>query len=71
VFGGGVLTYGGPDAVADTDVYNVSNPAAPTHSVGLPMAAAKMHVLGVILPDQTVFETGGGRPSVARWVRVG
>jgi hypothetical protein len=61
VFGGGVATAGGPAAVSDADLYDLSNPAAPTHSIGLPMAAAKMHVLGVTLPDETVFETGGGQ----------
>jgi hypothetical protein len=60
VFGGGGAP-SGASAVADSDVYDVSNPAAPRHSIGLPMAAGKLHVLGVILPDETVFETGGGQ----------
>jgi hypothetical protein len=60
VFGGGTTGNTSITAVADADVYDLSNPGAPVHSTGLPMRAPKIHVMGVILPDETVFETGGG-----------
>lgn len=62
VFGGGTDTDGsGASSTNAVDVYNVANPSGVVHTIGLPMAAAKMHVLGVILPNETVFETGGSR----------
>ena len=61
VFGGGNADDSSASAVNSTDVFNLANPSAPTHANGISLATAKMHVLGVILPDETVFETAGSQ----------
>lgn len=51
------------DAVASTAIVDL-NAASPAYIAGPPMDAAKMYVSAVILPDSTVFETGGASTTI-------
>ena len=51
------------NAVASTAIVDL-NAANPTYVAGPPMDASKMYVSAVILPDSTVFETGGASTTI-------
>jgi hypothetical protein len=51
------------DAVASTAIVDLKS-ATPTYVPGPAMDTKKMYVSAVILPDSTVFETGGGSTTV-------
>ncbi len=51
------------DALDSTAIVDLK-PAAPTYVAGPPMDTKKMYVSAVILPDSTVFETGGAATTI-------
>jgi hypothetical protein len=51
------------DATASTAIADLKQ-SNPVYQPGPPMDVAKMYVSAVVLPDSTVFETGGGTKSV-------
>ena len=62
VMGGGFQSVD-VDAVASTAIVDLKQPN-PSFQPGPAMDAAKMYVSAVVLPDSTVFETGGGTKSI-------
>ena len=59
----GGAAYASGRAVADTNIIDLSA-ASPRYTWAPPLPTAKMYVNAVILPDSTVFETGGGQSNV-------
>jgi hypothetical protein len=51
------------DAVASTAIVDLDEPS-PRYTAGPPMDAGKMYVSAVILPDSTVFQTGGASTTI-------
>ncbi len=51
------------DAVASTAIVDLNDPN-PSYVPGPPMDTAKMYVSAVILPDSTVFQTGGASTTI-------
>jgi hypothetical protein len=51
------------DAINSTAIVNLKQPS-PSYSAATPMDTNKMYVSAVILPDSTVFETGGSSTTV-------
>jgi hypothetical protein len=62
VMGGGFQSVD-VDATASTAIADLKQPN-PSFTPGPPMDAAKMYVNAVVLPDSTVFESGGGTKSI-------
>jgi hypothetical protein len=57
IMGGGSLPSG--DSLDSVDIIDLTGPS-PAYAAGAPMLHPRMHANAVLLPDRTVFVTGGG-----------